>query len=540
MLFSVAFVRKSLAHLLLANFVFMTASFWSTSQAQAQSVGFQVALIEQLKGDDAAIEFYKTNKFKPIWVGNGFGINARRKAFFDAIGQSSIHALPREFYRADELKAALRSANNDNARGSIEGAMTRTFLKYATDMQTGVLIPSQVDSDIVRKVPYRARGSYLTALVKSSPAGFFKALVPKSDEYVRLLKVKEDLLKAYASGGWGGKLSTKKLTPGSQGKSVVALRNRLIAQGYLKRTNTQTYDADIQKAVQAFQVDHGLSPDGIAGAGTLGEMNVSVEQRLMSVVVAMERERWNNQPRGKRHILVNLADFSAKIIDNGTVTFQTRSVIGSNKDKQRSPEFSDVMEHMVVNPTWHVPRSIVVDEYLPMLQKNPNAVDFLDILNNKGQKISRDSVDFTQFNKNTFPFAMRQPPSDRNALGLVKFMFPNKYNIYLHDTPSKSLFGKEVRAFSHGCIRLQQPFDFAYALLAKQSSDPKGTFQKALNSNVETVIPLKEHVPVHLIYRTAVTKVGGGVEFRRDIYGRDAKIFSALQKAGVVIAGVQG
>ena len=194
----------------------------------------------------------------------------------------------------------------------------------------------------------------------------------------------------------------------------------------------------------------------------------------------------------------------------------------------------------MINPTWNVPRSIVVDEYLPMLKKNPNAVGFLDILNNKGQIVGRGNIDFSQYTEKTFPFAMRQPPSTKNALGLVKFMFPNKYNIYLHDTPAKSLFNRETRAFSHGCIRLHQPFEFAYELLSKQTSNPKGVFHSALDSKKETYINLKQQVPVHLIYRTAITKVDGGVEFRRDIYGRDARIFSALQKAGVVIGGVQG
>lgn len=540
MRFIVEFKLKLLSKLFVYSFVSLFILVSSHGQAQAQSVGFQVALIEQLKNDDDAIAFYQANKFKPIWTGNGFGINARRTAFFKALDQSLIHALPRDSYRAAELKAALRAARTDKARGAIEGAMTRTFLDYATDMQTGVLVPSRVDKDIVRKVPYRARQSYLTALVKSSPSGFFKALIPSSDEYKRLLKVKEDLLQAYARGGWGPKISTSKLSPGSQGKSVVALRNRLIAQGYLGRTNTQTYDANIQKAVQLFQLDHGLSADGVAGPATLGEMNKTVEQRLASVIVAMERERWINKPKGQRHIWVNLADFSAKIVDRGRVTFRTRAVIGSDKDKQRSPEFSDVMEHMVINPTWNVPRSIVVDEYLPMLKKNPNAVGFLDILNNKGQIVGRGNIDFSQYTEKTFPFAMRQPPSTKNALGLVKFMFPNKYNIYLHDTPAKSLFNRETRAFSHGCIRLHQPFEFAYELLSKQTSNPKGVFHSALDSKKETYINLKQQVPVHLIYRTAITKVDGGVEFRRDIYGRDARIFSALQKAGVVIGGVQG
>jgi murein L,D-transpeptidase YcbB/YkuD len=135
---------------------------------------------------------------------------------------------------------------------------------------------------------------------------------------------------------------------------------------------------------------------------------------------------------------------------------------------------------------------------------------------------------------------MRQPPSRSNALGLVKFMFPNKYNIYLHDTPAKSLFARDVRAYSHGCIRLAQPFDFAYALLAKQEDDPKGYFQSVLRTGQETRVDLKEPVPVHIIYRTAVTNARGHTEYRADVYGRDAKIWDALSRAGVVLGGVQG
>ena len=135
---------------------------------------------------------------------------------------------------------------------------------------------------------------------------------------------------------------------------------------------------------------------------------------------------------------------------------------------------------------------------------------------------------------------MRQPPSRRNALGLVKFMFPNKYNIYLHDTPAKNLFSREVRAYSHGCIRLAQPFEFAYALLARQSEDPKAFFHRVLNSGKETKVELEQNVPVHIIYRTAIVSSKGRPEFRRDVYGRDAKVWAALERAGVVLTSVQG
>ena len=284
-----------------------------------------------------------------------------------------------------------------------------------------------------------------------------------------------------------------------------------------------------------FQADHGLIPDGAAAAGTLAEVNVQPADRLKSVIVAMERWRWINMDLGARHIWVNLADFSAKIIDDGKVTFETPAVVGQNLKDHRSPEFSDTMEFMVLNPTWNVPRSIVTKEYLPALQQDPNADGQLQLIDASGHVVDRASVDFTQYDANTFPFDLKQPPSDGNALGLVKFMFPNKYNIYLHDTPSKSLFKRETRAFSHGCIRLGEPFDFAYTLLARQSDNPQATFKAALDKRVENTLNLAQPVPVHLVYFTAIPTPTGAMTYRRDVYGRDAEIFAALAKAGVAL-----
>ena len=308
----------------------------------------------------------------------------------------------------------------------------------------------------------------------------------------------------------------------------------------MPRNVKSVYDADMEKAVQRFQVRHGLEVDGVAGEGTMAEINIDPQARLRSVLVALERERWLNQDLGERHILVNLADFHVRIIDDGHETFRTRSVIGKNQSDRRSPEFSDVMEHMVINPSWFVPRSIATKEYLPKLKANPNAVSHLVITNARGQRVNRGAVDFSAYSTRNFPFNMRQPPGKSNALGLVKFMFPNKYNIYLHDTPEKHLFSQEVRAYSHGCIRLADPFDFAYALLAGQEDQPKEYFQRILKSGSETKVELDQPVPVHLIYRTAQTDEKGHIEYRRDVYGRDAKIWNALSEAGVTLRGVQG
>ena len=522
--------------LLVVVFAFVFASVGAP--AWAQSAAIKQAIAEASVGDEDIASFYRETDFEPIWLGRGK--NKRRlQALFEALETSGNHGLPTTSYKVDALRNDIANATTARQAGAVEVAISETFLKYARDLQTGVLVPQRIDSLIVREIPYRARVSYLTSLVKSSPRPFFRALAPQTQEYNRLFGVKADLERQVGLGDWGQKVPGA-LKPGATGNSVAILRNRLQAMGYLGRSATSTYDPSIQQAVQVFQMDHGLTADGVAGPATIEEINKSAAERLASVIVAMERERWLNKERGKRHVLVNLTDFTAKIIDNDKITFETRSVIGAKSLDRRTPEFSDVMEHMVINPTWNVPRSITVKEYLPMLQKNPNAVGHLNLIDSRGRVVPRSAVNFAQYSGKTFPFRLKEPPSQGNALGLVKFMFPNPYNIYLHDTPAKSLFGREVRAYSHGCVRLHKPFDFAYALLAKQEADPQGYFQSVLSTGRETTVPLKEPVPVHIIYRTAFTSAKGHVQYRRDVYGRDAAIWRALEQRGVVLRGIQG
>ena len=506
-----------------------------TNAAQENDVAYKLALSKQLAGITDAVEFYQQRNFEPIWIDRSSDAGKRLLALQSAFDDAVAHGLPVGMFDAAALQADIRAIRTSADLGRIEGKITRAYLSYAQMIQFGVLVPGSVDEEIKRKRKKIDQGSYLRNLLALDPKAFFKRIYPQNHEYARLLQEKERLFAIIARGGWGGPVTGGKLQPGDRGKHVVSLRNRLIAMGYLDRTLTDRFDADIQRAVQMFQLDNGMAGDGIVGDGTRAGLNKSPEDRLAAILVAMERERWTNFERGRRHVLVNLADFSAKIMNNGRIEFQTRSVIGTNKDDQRSPEFSDEIEHMVINPTWNVPRSIAVKEYLPAFQKNAGAHGYLNLLDAAGQIVPRDQVDFAVYDEDTFPFDLKQPPSTRNALGLVKFMFPNRHNIYLHDTPSKSLFAREVRAFSHGCIRLQDPFDFGYALLSVQSSDPKGEFHRALSSGVETVVALDQHVPVHLIYRTAVTKPTGGMTYRRDIYGRDAKILAALVGKGVVI-----
>ncbi|MEL6915030.1 MAG: L,D-transpeptidase family protein [Pseudomonadota bacterium] len=506
--------------------------------ATAQVTALKQAIAEAAAGDEAVATFYLERAYGPIWL--GAEDKTRRIALIEALREAPLHGLPGGVYDPEDVIARMRAARGPAALGALEVSLTQTFLAYARDVQTGMLRPGAVDEEIKREVPLRDRGDLIAAFAEADPAVFMASLPPASLEYSRLMKHKRRLEELSAQGGWGPTVPAKALERGNSGAAVVALRNRLIAMGHLHRTPTRTYDADIEEAVRRFQAASGLAEDGVAGAGTLAEMNKGVDTRLAQVHVAMERERWINRPLGDRHIWVNLTDFSAQVRDHGVVTFQTRSVIGAHNSDRRSPEFSDEMDHMVINPSWYVPRSIATKEYLPKLQANPLAVGHLEITDVRGRRVNRAEVDFTQFSTRNFPFDMRQPPSRSNALGLVKFMFPNKYNIYLHDTPHKSLFSREVRAFSHGCIRLNDPFDFAHALLAAQEEDPEGFFQATLRTGRETMVELETPVPVHLVYRTAVTTPTGEVHFRRDVYGRDARIWKALEAEGVALSAPRG
>ena len=238
----------------------------------------------------------------------------------------------------------------------------------------------------------------------------------------------------------------------------------------------------------------------------------------------MERQRWMNRERGERHILVNIPDFHAYVIDDEHVSFETRVVVGHRERDRNTPEFSDVMEHMVINPSWYVPRSIAVGEYLPgMLASGGASSGHLQLLQG-GRPVSRAAVDWAAYagtSARSFPFDLRQPPGPGNALGRVKFMFPNQWNIYLHDTPSRNLFSHEVRAYSHGCVRVHRPLELAYHLLEPQEgAEAQGYFDRILASGQETQVNLEQEIPVHIVYWTAWVDEDGTPQYRRDVYGR--------------------
>ncbi|MCU0853434.1 MAG: L,D-transpeptidase family protein [Rhodobacteraceae bacterium] len=520
-----------------------TMLFAAPVASQTQVTVFKQSVAEAAAADADIAAFYRETGYAPLWIGTGELYAARLSALMRAVSEAGVHGLPEDRYTPARIEAIVAGVQTERDRGRAEVELSALFLRYARDLQTGVLTPANVDPEIKREVPVRNRTAQLRAFASSEPDAFIRALPPTSQRYAQLMKHKIRFERLVEAGGWGEPVRTNRtIRPGDEGNDVVALRNRLIRMGYIERTATATYDPAIETAVQAFQLAHGMTPDGVAGPDTVEEINIQADTRLAQILVAMERERWMNYPEGlgERHIWVNLTDFRTKVYDHGKVTFETKSVVGERRDGKHTPEFSDEMEYMELNPDWTVPRSILARDYLPRFQANPNAAGYLQLIDSRGRVVDRSQIDFTRYTAANFPFTVRQPPGDLNALGLVKFMFPNPHAIYLHDTPAKDLFDREVRAYSSGCIRLNDPFDLAYHLLARQVTDPKEFFDSRLATGRQTRVDLEQKIPVHLVYFTAVVTPKGEIEFRRDFYGRDAKLWEALMDAGVAQPAVQG
>jgi len=289
--------------------------------------------------------------------------------------------------------------------------------------------------------------------------------VPKAYHYKALQKVLEQYLNIRETGGWEQVMIFRKLKPGKKAKGVYALRERLRATGdYVacdESNEDNRYDKCLQKAVKQFQARNGLKEDAVVGGVTLKELNKSVDERITTIRLNLDRLKWLNDRASKRHVIINIPDFQLYFEEDGKL-IQTMKVI-TGTPRHPTPIFSDTVETIVLNPYWNVPKSIIQKEMIPKLMRNPNAMARQGIEIRAGwgkdaQKVSGGSVNWSQYRySKIMPYRFAQVPGYRNALGKVKFLFPNKFSVYMHDTPTKHLFKKNRRAFSHGCIRLQKP-----------------------------------------------------------------------------------
>lgn len=504
------------------------------------------------------IDVYAARAYAPVWLAADGAATAAGQALVAALAQAPRHALP-----AGRYAAALDPARTGTPAAR-EIALTRAFLDYARDISSGLLTPRRIDRDMA-VIPLRPDRAALLSGIAAAPdaAAWLAGLAPRTPEYAALLG-ELDRLRDHATrpDAWGPQVDAgPTLREGSAGPRVLQVRARLAAMGDIPAAvsqardnggvvvaanavtrdapadafgaaDPQVFDAGLAEAVIRFQRRHGLNEDGAVGPATLAQINTSPAFRADQVAVNIERIRWLNRDLGQRHILVNIAAFQMQVIEDGREIFQSRVVVGTRANQ--TAEFSDEMDHLVINPSWFVPRSIAVNEFLPKLREDPG---YLERRGYVLKGVDPWAVDWHAVTRSTFPGTIRQVPGEENALGQVKFMFPNDFSIYLHDTPQRRLFARDVRAYSHGCVRVEKPTELAHLLLSYQEADPAAAYQSWLDSGRERHVNLEQHVPVHITYRTAWIDEAGERQFRGDVYGRDRLVMDALAAAGVALAG---
>jgi len=362
--------------------------------------------------------------------------------------------------------------------------------------------------------------------------------VPTAYHYKALQKALVKYLQIREEGGWEPVYLSKKLKPGMRDRGVYSLRERLRITGDYESCSESDeedrYDKCLQDAVKHFQKRNGLKADAVVGPVTVKVLNQSVNERITKIRLNLDRIKWLKKRDAKRHVIINIPAFTLYFEEDGKL-IQTMRVI-TGKPNHPTPIFSDTVEYIVLNPYWNIPKSIIQKEMIPKLMRNPNAMARQGIEIHAGwgkdaEKISGGSVNWAQYRySKTMPFRFAQVPGTKNALGKVKFLFPNKFSVYMHDTPTKYLFKRNKRAFSHGCIRLQKPRELMRTFSTFNDNLDFDDAQKILKGKKKTYVNLKEKVPIDVIYLTAWIDYDGKLQFRDDVYHYDAMQLKSFRK----------
>ncbi len=481
--------------------------------------------------------FYAERAFRPLWSGSP---QAMRRAglLLHALAHSDAEGLDPAAYGTADLER-WRARTDLAARVEFEFRMSQALAAYARHVRTGRISPHYVRADL----PFVSRGrSAYEILTEASKAADFAAWLaaqpPSNPRYRRLRALLSALRIRKEEGGWTVVPETRVLKPGMEGREIRLLRRRLMESGDLAVDEPLSgrFDDRLERAVRRFQMRHGLKADGIVGRQTLEELNRPIDDRIRQVVLNLERRRWLSFDLGQRYLFVNIADFSLKLVERPVPTarehtlFTTEVVVGTRY--RQTPVFSRPLRYVVLNPYWNVPRSIAVHEILPILRRDPAylarmGMEVLSGWTADAKPLDPSTIDWKALSPRSFRYRFRQRPGPKNALGRIKFMLPNPYHVYLHDTPAKELFRHPVRTFSHGCIRVHEPLALGGMLLARQ-----GWTEERLAAEIATgerrIIRLRDPLPVHITYVTAWVNRDGTAHFRKDIYGRDRRLLRLL------------
>ena len=480
--------------------------------------------------------YYINRGFDPVWEDE-----QNHKDFIEIIQGSWDVGLMPEDYHLERIRELVNKVEDGTATpdayADIDLLMTDAMSLYANHLNYGKIIQSNLRKSWNvpgNPMPKNPEELFKEAISTNKLPAFFNTLGPQHFMYKHLTKGLKKYRMIAKNGGWPTIPDGEVIKKGMTGDRVTIMSERLMITGDLDASfidkEIPLFDDVLENAVKQFQFRHNLTQDGVAGKNTIAQMNRPVEMRIDQIRINLERTRWVMHELEPDFLLVNIAGFNLRRITNDKATYISPVIVG--KTHHQSPIFKGRMRYMVINPTWTIPYSIATKETLPKLKKDPAylANKNMIIMDRNGKKLDPSTIDFSKYSSNNFPFTIRQEPGPNNALGEVKFMFPNPYSVYVHDTPNRSLFSREERAFSHGCIRLQKKWELLISLMDDPEVWNMDKINEILASGITTTVNLPEPIDILILYWTAGADKEDSIFFNEDIYKRDPAVLTELNK----------
>ena len=481
-----------------------------------------IALLDKSELQD----FYQQHDYRSVWLTHNRP-NYHAWLLRKALRSADREGLDPTDYRLPLIEKEWTDASLDS-RVKLELQLSDAFMRYSRQLRAGRLNPAEIDPDWHIK-PQNNTSAPLAWLTLDAD-DFDQALdtlAPPQVGYRRLRKALARYRQIKHDGGWPTLQPGPTLKLGAYDRRVGLLRIRLMAEGDLKSgafENLESYNLQVRDAVERFQKRHGIKADGIVGPATLATMNIPVEHRIEEIKLNMERWRWLPRQLGDRYVMVNTAGYTLDVVDRDRTALSMRVITGQ-KDKT-TPVLAARLSVVQLNPYWVVPDQIAAEELLPDQQKNPDYLTehhyrVFDHWGDNAKELNPATIKWSKYNKDNFPYKLRQDPGPDNALGQIKFIFQNELAIYLHDTPHRQLFAQTDRALSHGCVRVEHPMSLALNLLQDQSQWDREMITATIDSGETVDVRLTQPVPIYLVYWTAWVGDDGEMNFRSDVYERD-------------------
>lgn len=487
----------------------------------------------QIASAQVVSKLYERREYTPVWSNT-----ESVQQLLDQINLAYYEGLNPGDYHLDKLYSLQLQLEQNPAEPSISAAydvlLSDALFRLAYHLVFGKVDPETFNSDwnlardINNQDPVELMQNVITnATIKQHLDAMRAFNLP---QYARMKAALNKYRELEAQGGWSVIAEGKTLKSGMQDASVTELRNRLVVTGDLplEKSNGDVFDGDLELAVKRFQIRHALNGDGVVGPATLRALNVPVEQRIDQIRVNLERMRWVMHGVPDTFVVADIAGYELYYIRNGQLVWRARTQVG--KPYRETPVFRGDIKYMEFNPTWTVPPGILAKDILPKIKKNPAYLETkrLQVLTGSGNVVNPDTVDWNKYTANNFPYQLRQTPGPHNALGQVKFIFPNKHFVFIHDTSSRSNYERTTRTFSSGCIRVENPLKLAELLLEEKPGWDRSRIDKIIDGGKTQRINMDQKIPVLLFYWTVAVEEDGIVRFKEDPYGRDDRVLASL------------